>query len=70
MASLRYRIVHSLPEEVQTGEFCDLEDHQVRLRVKVEGDELVVIGTGADAAWIEALLERLGVDEMGIDLCG
>ncbi|MBI2301478.1 MAG: hypothetical protein HYU66_21440 [Armatimonadetes bacterium] len=70
MPPLRYRIVEELPEEVQTGAFCDLDDRQIRVRVAVRGDELVVIGTGVDAAVVEALLARLGLSEVGVDLCG
>lgn len=70
MPPLRYRVVEELPEEVQTGEFCDLDDRQIRVRVAMRGDELVVIGTGVDAAVVEALLARLGLSEVGVELCG
>lgn len=70
MAAIRYRIIEQLPDEVQTPEFTTLADGQVRLRVMVRDGELVIVGTGAKAADIEALLLKLGIEELGVDLCG
>lgn len=67
---VRYRIVTEVPAEARSERFCSLRDDQIRLRLSIEGDELVVVATGLDPAACERLLLTLGADEMGVDLCG
>ncbi|MCC7490785.1 MAG: hypothetical protein IT204_00470 [Fimbriimonadaceae bacterium] len=70
MGGVRYRIVTELPAAVTRPEFCDLTDQQVRIRVEVQEQAVVVIAHGSDPRRCEALLRQLGATEMGIDLCG
>lgn len=70
MATTRYEVVTDLPDEVRTARFMDLADSQVRVRVQVRGDEVVVVAHGHNTAACEALLRRLGATRLGVDLCG
>lgn len=70
MATVRYRVVQELPASARTPEFADLDERSIRVRVLVQGDEVVIVATGLDPRAVEELLIRLGATEIGVDLCG
>jgi len=70
MSTIRYKIVPDLPAEAQTPDFVDVREGEVRVKLLLRGDEIVVVAHGDCVAQCEALLRSLGATEMETVPCG
>lgn len=70
MSTIRYTIVPDPSAEAQTPRFVDVREGEVRVKLRLRGDELVIVVQGDRVAQCEALLRSLGATEMGTVPCG
>ncbi|HIE50509.1 MAG TPA: hypothetical protein EYP85_02010 [Armatimonadetes bacterium] len=70
MKPIRYTIVGELPPEVTSPDFVEVHEGEMKVKLLLRGDEIVVVTHADQVHQCEALLRSLGATEIGVDLCG
>ena len=71
MTVSEYRFVDDLPDLIQPEEYPDHPDGRlIRLRISVTENGVEILGDAFRPEMLEALLKRLGPDEIEQMLCG
>lgn len=66
-----YRFVENLPDLIQPEEYADHPDGRlVRFRISVTGHGVEILGDAFRPEQLEAILARLGPEEIEQMLCG